>query len=172
MSNPNKSSLLDSLSNTIGDWLLHDLARRGTCARDRGTGYFRALLDEFGVRYSCEEQEIHRIPKAGPVVLVANHPFGLAEGPILGDLLASLRPDTKFLANSLLTAIPDLGQYLIPVDPFGGVRATKTNWKGIRDSLQWLKDGHLLVTFPAGEVASFQWPHLDIVDPHWHWSTL
>jgi putative hemolysin len=41
------------------------------------------------------------IPRQGPVIAVANHPFGLIEGAILTALLPSVRPDAKILANHL-----------------------------------------------------------------------
>lgn len=157
------------LSSAIGDWLIKDLARRGEHAlRQNHRTYFESLLDEFGLAYSCEPAEVSRIPQEGPVVVVANHPFGLAEGPILGDLLTRCRPDVKFLANSLLSAIPGLAPYIFPVDPFGGPEAARQNWTSMRQGLKWLAEGHLLVVFPAGEVASFQWPQLGITDPSWH----
>ncbi len=157
------------LSSAIGDWLIKDLARRGECARVQAhRPYFESLLNEFGLAYSCEPIESSRIPREGPAVVVANHPFGLAEGPILGDLLTRCRPDVKFLANSLLTAIPGLAPYLLPVDPFGGPTAARQNVTSMRQGLKWLEEGHLLVIFPAGEVASFQGPQLGITDPSWH----
>ncbi len=47
------------------------------------------------------------------------------------------------------------------MDPFGG--AAKANWRGMRQSIAWLEQGGLLVTFPAGEVAALKLPaHGDI----------
>jgi hypothetical protein len=75
--------------------------------------------------------------------LVANHPFGLVEGAILSALLRRVRPDVKFLANLLLAGIPGLEDCLIPVDPFGG--AAKANWRGMRQSIEWLAQGGTLL---------------------------
>ena len=50
--------------------------------------------------------DLHRVPRRGPVVAVANHPFGMVEGVILGSLLLRVRPDVKFLANSMLSNVP------------------------------------------------------------------
>lgn len=161
------SSFAGSVRSKVGQWLMDDLARRGAPAA-LAENYFAGLLDAFGLRYECAESDQARVPREGPVLIVANHPFGLAEGPILGDLLTRQRRDVKFLANSLLTAIPDLAPHVIPVDPLGGSEAATANLRGLRESLQWLKDGHVLVAFPAGEVASFQYPQLAITDPSWH----
>jgi putative hemolysin len=131
-----------------------------------GNGVFARFLKELDVRWSCSPEDIARIPRSGPVMVVANHPFGLAEGMTLGALLAQVRPDVKFLANSLLASVPGTDDYLIPVDPFGG--AAKANWRGLRRSIDWLRRGGLLVTFPAGEVAALKLPQMQIAEPQWN----
>ncbi len=131
-----------------------------------GASVFSSFLDTMLVRYECAEQDLARIPAHGPVVVVANHPFGLIEGAIAGALVARARTDFKLLANSLLADIPTLKDYVIPVDPFGG--AAKANWKSLRASLEWLRKGGVLVTFPAGEVSSLKLPKFEIADPEWN----
>ena len=91
---------------------------------------FARFLEDLGVSWNCAAEDMARIPRSGAVVVVANHPFGLVEGAILGVLLQRVRPDVKFLANSLLAGIQGLEDCLIPVDPFGG--AAKANWRGLR----------------------------------------
>lgn len=130
-----------------------------------GPGGFDRFLKELGVQWECPAEGIARIPRTGPVVVVANHPFGLVEGPTLGSLLLTVRPDIKFLANSMLSALPGIEPYLIPVDPFGN--AAGSNWRGIRRSIEWLRRGGLLVTFPSGEVAALKLPKLTVAEPEW-----
>lgn len=127
---------------------------------------FARFLDNLNVKYEFRPEDFERIPQKGPVVVVANHPFGLVEGAILGAVVACVRPDFKFLANSLLAGVPALHSWLISVDPFGG--AAKENWRSLRASVDWLKQGGVLVTFPAGEVASLQFPKMQIADPAWN----
>src|SRR5262249_45785082 len=127
-----------------------------------------AVLERLDLSYDAAEKDLARIPAKGPVVVVANHPYGLADGLILGALLSRVRPDVKFLANSLLNAAPEIRHALIPVDPFGGSDAIRTNWKSLRQSLEWLKAGGLLVMFPAGEVSSLNLSARKIDDPKWN----
>ena len=131
-----------------------------------GTALFGRFLEEMGVEWSCPAPDLARIPRTGPVVVVANHPFGLAEGPVLGALLTQIRPDVKFLANSLLAGLPGLDPCLIPVNPFGN--AAQSNGRALRHSIEWLRRGGLLVTFPSGEVASLQLPQWQIAEPQWN----
>jgi putative hemolysin len=127
---------------------------------------FARFLDNLDVTFDCATQDLTRIPPSGAVVVVANHPFGLVEGAILGALLQRVRPDVKILANSLLAGIQGLEDCIIPVDPFGG--AVKSNWRGLRQSIAWLAQGGLLVTFPAGEVAALRLPQMQISEPEWN----
>lgn len=127
---------------------------------------FATFLAAMNVQCECAEQDLARLPSTGPVVIVANHPFGLIEGALLGALVARVRTDFKILANSLLADVPALRDYLIAVDPFGD--AARSNWRPLRVALDWLRRGGVLITFPAGEVSSLQLSKLQIADPAWN----
>jgi putative hemolysin len=129
---------------------------------------FETSLEILKVRYQVDENELERIPKQGPVVIVANHPFGGIEGLIMGALLLRKRKDVRILGNYLLKRIIGIRERIISVDPFGNRRAGSTNRSGLKQSLSWLKKGGVLITFPAGEVASWQWSEFRIADPKWN----
>ncbi len=124
-------------------------------------------LQSTGVRVDFTEEDLQHVPKEGPVVVVANHPFGGIEGVILLSLLRRVRPDIKAMANFLLGAIPEMREDFIFVDPFASKNAAKANLRPIKESLTWLKEGHLLIVFPAGEVSSFDRCTLRVRDPAW-----
>ena len=65
-------------------------------------------LEALGIIIDVDENQLARIPQTGPVVIVANHPFGGLEGLILTTLLHRVRADVKLLANYMLRLIPDL----------------------------------------------------------------
>lgn len=125
------------------------------------------ILQAAGVRMGYKERDLAKIPKEGPVVVVANHPFGGIEGVMLLVLLRKIRPDVKAMANFMLGTIPEMRDDFIFVDPFGSKTATKTNLRPIKESLAWLKEGHVLIVFPSGEVSSFDTHSLRIRDPAW-----
>ncbi|MEO5366915.1 MAG: lysophospholipid acyltransferase family protein [Magnetococcus sp. WYHC-3] len=124
-------------------------------------------LDELTGSYHIAPEELARIPTSGPLVVVANHPFGGLEGLILGVVLRKLRPDVKFLGNFLLETIPEFRPLLISVDPFGGPDATRTNARNMIRALRHVKEGGLLVIFPAGEVSHLHIKSRQIADPEW-----
>jgi len=134
---------------------------------DNSKDFLQATLKTLGVNYSFKENEISNIPVQGSGVIVANHPFGGLEGVIMADLLLSIRPDVKIIANQFLSRITNISDLFIEVDPFGGKDAIKRNHKSVKQAYQWVKDGGLLVVFPAGEVSHLQLRKRMITDPEW-----
>ena len=126
------------------------------------------VLEELGVSYDVPETDLSRImiPK-GPVIVVANHPFGGIETVILASILRAMRCDVKFMANYLLSAIPEIRDLLITVNPFSGTTSVRDNIRPIRESIKWVKDGGMLVVFPAGAVSHFDARTGTISDPAW-----
>lgn len=125
-------------------------------------------LEVLGVAYRVREDHLARIPAEGPLIIVANHPFGGVEGLILLSLLRRVRPDVKLLANHLLSMIPDLRDSFLFIDPFGSRDVVRRNAAAVRSAIQWVRDGHTLGTFPAGEVSHLQVRPWTVADPAWH----
>jgi len=137
---------------------------------DKNSGsrsFLQELLEALEVTYHCHEKDILSIPSSGPVMVVANHPFGAVEGIILADILAARRQKIKILANYLLAAIKELHDLFIFIDPFQQSGAVQRNIGPLREALKWLQGGGLLAMFPAGEVAHMQWRQRKIADPPW-----
>jgi putative hemolysin len=130
--------------------------------------FFQSCLQVLRVSYSLPEEDLARIPAQGPLVVVANHPFGGIEGIMAGEIVSRMRPDTKIFGNYLLQQIPYLRQDVIPVDVFGGREARRMNFRSSKEAIQWLRAGHVLITFPAGEVAHFQWGQYGVADSAWN----
>jgi putative hemolysin len=125
-------------------------------------------LGVLGVEYRCSAAELERVPERGPVVVVANHPFGGIEGLVLGRLLLERRPDVRVMANHLLAAVPELRELFLFVDPFGGPGAAQRNVAGQRQALRWIAANGLLVIFPSGTVAHFHVGSGRVEDPAWN----
>ncbi len=126
------------------------------------------LLAEMRVRAQVGEADQARIPATGPVVVVANHPYGMLDGAILTVLLTRARPDVKVLSNFLLADVPELQKHCIFVDPFQTDRSAESNRRALRQALAWLQQGGMLAMFPSGEVSYWQMPAAQIVDPAWN----
>jgi len=131
------------------------------------------LLAEMRVDLRVDAADTARIPTTGPVVVVANHPFGMLDGAVLAVLLTRVRPDVKVMTNYLLRDVPELVRHCIFVNPFRIDRAVSAgsfdvNRRAVREALAWLRQGGMLAIFPAGEVSHWQFPHAEIADPAWN----
>jgi putative hemolysin len=125
-------------------------------------------LDALNVTYDLAPEDIARLMSTnGPVIVVANHPFGGVEGLVLASILRALRCDVKFMANYLLASIPEMRGMLIAVDPFKRESSVRDNIKPVRESIQWVMNGGMLVVFPAGEVSRFDVQTGTAIDPPW-----
>ena len=126
------------------------------------------LLAEMKIDLQIDTANLERIPRKGPLVAVANHPFGVLDGAVLSILLSRVRPDVKVVTNALLSGIPELSSYCVFVDPFGVQSATDRNLKGLRQALDWLQQGGSLAVFPAGEVSHLDVRQGQVTDPLWN----
>lgn len=125
-------------------------------------------LQKLDIRYEVNPEETKHIPQQGRLIIVANHPFGAIESLILLSILHTIRVDVKILANYIVKRIPDLKELFISVDPFERETSKQFNIKGLRQALKWLHEDHVLITFPAGEVAHLILKEGKVTDPKWH----
>lgn len=124
-------------------------------------------LRALNVKVDVDESATQRVPKTGPLVVVANHPFGGIDGLALLALLQRRRPDVKILANHLLARVPELRDSCFFVDPFGGSGAVARNLGSVRQALRWVKRGGALAVFPAGEVSRLTLRDGEVSDGAW-----
>jgi putative hemolysin len=144
----------------------HELYER---VRHSADGFvLESLLGEMNVDLRVDEADVGRIPKKGPVVVLANHPYGMLDGALLGVLLARVRRDVKVMTNFLLEGVPELEEHCIFVDPLHAVRSAERNRRALKQAVQWLRQGGVLAVFPAGEVSHWQMPQGAIADPQWN----
>ncbi|MCB9858251.1 MAG: lysophospholipid acyltransferase family protein [Phycisphaerales bacterium] len=135
---------------------------------NRGTQSFEAAaLEELGVCCRTPDADLANVPVEGAVVVVANHPFGGVEGLMLTAMLRRVRPDVKIISNTLLGRIPELHETQIFVDVFGGADVVRRNAAAMRKALEWVRAGHCLAVFPAGEVSHYSLQDRVVTDSPW-----
>jgi putative hemolysin len=115
---------------------------------------------------------VERMPATGGVVVVANHPFGGVDGLALHSVLSRVRQDVKLLGNFLLAQIPDLREDIFFVDPFERPGRAQRNIRGAREAIRWVREGGVLVVFPAGEVSPIRRSEHLAEDSPWHDSVI
>jgi len=134
--------------------------------------FINSILDHLDIKFEVPDRDIENLPSEGPFITVSNHPFGGIDALILLKLLTAKRNDVKGMANFLLQKIDPLKDYILPVNPFETYKDVKSSFKGIKEGLNYLKEGHVVVIFPAGEVSTYQSESNLIVDREWQESAL
>ncbi|MEX0329651.1 MAG: lysophospholipid acyltransferase family protein [Ruegeria sp.] len=121
----------------------------------RGQKFWGGALKIMGITLTTPAEQIARIPKEGPVVVVANHPHGMVDGMILAELIGRVRSDYRILTRSVLTGLDEAAtSFMIPVpfphDPEAQAKMLEMRGK----SMDHLKEGGVVALFPSGVVMS------------------
>jgi putative hemolysin len=139
-----------------------------------GAEFTSRLLDDLGVNYVIGHAERLKSLPEGSFITVSNHPYGGLDGIITIDLMASIRPDYKFMVNKILSLIKTMNGNFISVTPTGNKKdsVTGTSIGGIRETLEHLRDGHPVGFFPSGAVSDFSLRSFRVRDRKWQDSIL
>lgn len=94
----------------------------------------------------------------GPLVIIANHPYGIGDGLAILSLAEQLGRPFKILINNELLKVPEVRPFSLPVDFEETKDALKTNMQTRRLALELLAAGGTVVVFPGGGVATARKP--------------
>ena len=123
------------------------------------------------LRLRVASRGLERIPMQGGLIVVANHPTGLADGIAVYEALKGLRPDLLFFANAdALRVNPRLAEVFIPVEWVEVRRTRERARRTLGLARAALEDGRAIVIFPAGRIARRRRGVLS--DPPWAPSAL
>lgn len=111
-------------------------------------------LQQLQIHTAYDQQQLEKVPTSGPLVLIANHPFGVLDGLIICHLAAQLRSNFKILINKALCIEPRVAQYVLPVDFSETPKAIQTNIETKRQAVATLEEGGAIVIFPAGGIST------------------
>jgi len=112
-------------------------------------------------------RRLSRVPPTGRLVVVCNHPTGIADGVAVYDALRAARPDLWFYANADAHRVsPRFGEVLIPVEWVEAKRTREGARRTLEQTRAALEAEACLVIFPAGRIARRQ-PDGRLSDTPW-----
>ncbi|MBV1869834.1 MAG: lysophospholipid acyltransferase family protein [Gammaproteobacteria bacterium] len=136
--------------------------------RRKGKAFVNQLISHLGLRSKVRARFSGQpIPHTGGVLLMSNHPYGIADGLLLLQYALTYRDDVKVLVNKAITQVSEFDNLVIPVNPYGGKAAQRENGIAMRECQRWLDEGHCLIVFPAGEVSHYQPSKKSVCDGKW-----
>lgn len=149
---------------------LHPLIRsyKQISQTDNPKRFLELALQRLNIELLQADSIAQKIPQQGPIVIVANHPFGMLDGMLLAHLALKVRSDVKILANEMLNSIHELRSLFLAVDIFQGSHGSKKNSSPLRQAIRHVKSGGLLIVFPAGQVSHWQHSRRQVLDSQWH----
>jgi putative hemolysin len=160
-----KSTLADFVYNKLKLKELNEIYNKH---KDKESIQFvEEVLSDLGIKFEISEEDLKRIPLKGGFIILSNHPFGALDGLIICKSISEKRPDFKLMANFLLERVEPLKEMIFPVNPFETMKDKKSSVNGIRKAMTYVKEGHPLGIFPAGEVAAFKLSKLNIREKDW-----
>lgn len=107
-----------------------------------------------GITLNYNLDKLKTIPSDGPLVVIANHPYGVADGMALGFLLSQIRDDFKLIVNEVLCREEVLGKYFLPIDFRETKESIQTNIETRKSALSLLSDEGAIAIFPSGGVST------------------
>jgi putative hemolysin len=119
-----------------------------------GESFWDLAIRLLDIKVVTNEDALARMPKTGPLVVVANHPFGVLDGVVICHLVHRVRSDFQILTNAVLNRADEVKEFLLPVDFTESEHALQTNLKSRAAAKHLLLNGGCLIVFPAGGVAT------------------
>lgn len=160
-------AVIRSVENLTGRLQLIRMA--GDYASEVGPGrdFWQVMTERYGLTPQIIGGAIENIPAEGPVVVVANHPYGILDGLILGHILARRRGDFRILANRVFRKAEELNRVILPISFDETREAVAGNIETRRIALDYLRQGGCIGVFPGGTVSTALRPFGRPMDPGW-----
>lgn len=160
-------ALIRILENITGRLSLIRRAEGYEAEVDRGRSFWQVIPERFGLSLDVIGGSLANIPANGPLILIANHPYGILDGLMMGHLLDAARGDFRILANSVFRRAEALNRVLLPISFDETKEAVKLNIATRAASLSFLNDGGAIGVFPGGTISTAAKPFSRPMDPGW-----
>ncbi len=133
-----------------------------------GRDFWQVMVERYGLALEIVGGSLDNIPRSGPLVLVANHPYGILDGLMMGHILSHVRGgDFRILAHRVFRKARDLEEVILPVSFDGTKEALAQNIETRKAALGYLAGGGAIGVFPGGTVSTAQKPFGTALDPSW-----
>ncbi len=166
---PFKRHLIRAIEMASGCLRLERLYLENRRAPRPGESFWAAAVRHLRLDVRFDPSALDKAPRSGPLVVIANHPYGVLDGLTISYLTEHVRPDFMILASAVLVEVPEIQSNLLPVDLSDRPQARKFNVATRRRALAHLRTGGALIVFPAGLISTApdRWGRGHAVDPPW-----
>lgn len=133
----------------------------------QGRDFWEVMVDRYGLSLDVVGGSLDNIPRTGPLIVIANHPYGILDGLILGHILSVTRGDFRILAHKTFRKAADLDRVILPVNFDETKEAIAQNIDTRKVALDYLREDGCVGVFPGGTVSTAVTPFAKPMDPGW-----
>ncbi|WP_170348599.1 lysophospholipid acyltransferase family protein [Ruegeria atlantica] len=133
----------------------------------KGRDFWSVMVGRYGLSLDIVDGSLTNIPTTGPLILIANHPYGILDGLMMGHILSQTRGDFRILANHVFRKAEDLNKIVLPISFDETKEAMRQNLETRKAALKYLDEGGAIGIFPGGTVSTGLKPFSYPMDPGW-----
>jgi putative hemolysin len=145
--------LIKLIEQITGKRKVSKIYRQIVAKDDTGRSFWDRAVEELELQIRIHGNSLNSIPKQGPLLVVANHPFGQIDGLVLGYILEKIRPDFKIVAWDIMNEIDYFKDKILPISFKNEYSSKRNNLRTLKQSIQNIKEGGVVAIFPSGECA-------------------
>ena len=129
--------------------------------------FWHSIMEGYGVTVDIMQGELGDIPVDQPFVLVANHPYGILDGLVMGSVLAQSGANFKIIANDIFNKAQEISDKILPISFKNTREAISLNLRTRKNALTHLSNGGAIGIFPGGTVSTSSKLFSQPADPAW-----
>ncbi len=160
--------IIKTIENLTGKRKLEKLYKNYTLNHDKPASFWTDILNLLDIKILNKSKNKSNIPASGPLLVIANHPYGIIDGLILCSLVSRVRNDFKIMTHETLQFLPQLEEFILPVD-FGKKtkEVIKMNINTASRARDELIKGGVVIIFPSGGVSVAKNLSSEAIDDEW-----
>ena len=160
-------AMIRTLENLTGRMSLIKRAAGYESEVSQGRDFWEVIVERYGLSLDIIGGSLDAIPRDGPLVMIANHPYGILDGLMMGHILSRTRGDFRILAHKVFRKAEDLNRVILPISFDETREALALNLETRKTALSYLGQGGAIGIFPGGTVSTSAKPLSRPLDPGW-----
>ena len=160
--------IIKLIENLTGKRKLEKIYKNYALKNNEPLNFWTDILNLLNITIVNKSKYCLHIPIKGSLMVIANHPFGIIDGLILCSLVSNKRKDFKIMTHETLKFLPQLEQFILPVDFSNNKKETlKQNIDTARKAKDHLLNKGVLIIFPSGSVSTAKNLKSEAEDDEW-----
>ena len=160
--------IIKTIEKLTGKKKLENLYKNYSINSQNPQNFWTEILNEMDIKIVNKSDNEIIIPCKGSLLVIANHPFGIIDGLILCSLVSKVRGDFKIMTHETLQFLPQLEQFILPVDFSGQTKKSKIlNLQTAKRAKEYLLNNGVVIIFPSGGVSIAKNLNSEAIDDEW-----